>query len=109
MQSIICLFFPTFISISIIKRRNKQNNKEILFKYPIYNIFINLIAFLITSFYLKNNTVLFSEIFNNLSFCIKYLCLTIFISLFLPYIIEFLKKNINFKLEIKKGKTKNEK
>ena len=101
MFSLICLFFPTFISLSIIKKRKSYSYSELIFKYPVYNVIINFALFIVIRIYIKGD-IITNSIFNNLNFCIKYLLLSVIISLSLPYIIEFICKNIEFKIEVRK-------
>lgn len=104
MFELISLFFPTFISLNIIKKRKKIDYKNLLIKYPLYNIFINIVVCLIIVIYKKTNYTLINENFNIIEFNLKYIFLALIVAFIAPYIQEFLQKNINFKLEFLKGK-----
>ena len=105
MVNIICLFFPTFISIYILNNKKRRNRSELLIIYPIYNIFVNLISFIVSSLYIKDQINIVTS-FNNLNFVIKYLLLSCFWALLMPSILEFLKKNISVSSLIKKDSKK---
>ena len=68
MKEFILLFFPTFISLYIICKRENKNYKDTLFLYPIYNVVINIISF-ITLFCAKDYQIIyFSDNVNRVDF-----------------------------------------
>lgn len=102
-MSILLLFFPGFITLNIRSKRTKKEYKDILKSYPLYTIFINFISLIIV--YLYNNRNInynLNECFNSISFALKYLMLSSIIAFFLPYIIEYITKNFNISMEIRK-------
>lgn len=105
MIEFICLFFPAFISLSVLERINKK--KEIIERinrYAIYNILINTLVLLIVA-YLTNfqKLSLDSNTFSTV-FSLKYLVIASIIGLILPYMFNYVRKN--FKIEIKREKRK---
>lgn len=104
MMEFVCLFFPTFISLSVLEKiEKKKENIEIISRYAIYNIMINLIGLLITA-YLNNFEVLMVENLFTIVFSIKYLALTSVIAFILPHAINYIKHN--FKIKFKREKIK---
>ena len=108
MFAVISLFFPTFISLYIIKKREKKSYKDLMFYYPIYNVIINFIVFLIYMIWKKTELIMISEHFLIMQFNLKYMLIASIIAAIIPYVREFVVKNISFKLEIRKD-MKNEK
>ena len=104
MIKLIVLFFPTFITLNILRIRTGKKISELAFNYPIYNIIINTIALLIVYIYNKGEVLDINECFNSLKFSLKYLSITILMAIIIPYLYEFLKKNCNVLLEIKREK-----
>ncbi len=109
MSGFICLFFPSFITLNIIKNRNHLSYKDLIIKYPLYNLIINLIVFVIIVLFKNEDYVVISENFNMMMFNIRYILLASIIAIIIPYIKEFLFKNIKVKLLFLKGKENNEK
>lgn len=103
MLEFICLFFPAFISI-LIEYNKKIEVKKLVLLYFLYNSFINLISIVITIIYKKGVVSNISENFDVFNFCLRYLGISIIIAFVLPYLFEFIVKNFNCKIEIKKGK-----
>jgi len=106
MISFIILFFPTFITLFIENKRNKLTKEDILFKYPIYNLTINFICLLITYIYKYEELIIIHDNFNILNFCVKYSIIAIILSILLPFIKEFIIKNFNIEVEIRREKNK---
>ena len=109
MISFIVLFFPTFISLYIINKKNNKDYKEVCLLYPIYNVFINSVAMLITYIFKRGQIIYILDNFNILNFCLKYLIVAMFVALLAPCILEFIKKNLMVKIEIRRDNKKNEK
>lgn len=109
MLGVIVVLFPTFITLNILKRRNQKDYKELLFEYPVYNIIINLITMMIVYLYKRNQIISVIDNFNIMNFCIKYLVIAVIIAIIIPYVKELITKNINYKIEIRRDKKKNEK
>lgn len=107
-MNLILLFFPTFISLKIIKERTNKEYKDIWIYYPIYNLLINLIVMFIVCIYKNGEIISLIDNFNIMNFCVRYLIVSIIVACIIPYIIEFILKNINGKIEIRREK-KNEK
>lgn len=104
MIEFICLFFPTFISLSVLERIEKpKENIKRLNNYAIYNILINLIGLLTVS-YLNGFEVKMVDSLYTILFSIKYLLLTSIIAFILPYAINYIKNN--FKIKFKREKSK---
>lgn len=111
MINIILFFFPAAISLIVKEKyfKEKLNNKEYALLYIKYNVLINLISFGILTLYSFGNFVSISYSLDTLSFVFKYLVMTFILSLVVPVLDEYFKKNIDIKLEIRKIEVKNEK
>lgn len=109
MIEFILLFFPTIISLEIIKNRTTKSNKELLMQYPVYNIIINFLTMIIVCIYKNDEIVKITEHFDVMKFSMKYLLLATIIAVIIPYIQEFITKNIRCTLEIRRTKNTNEK
>lgn len=107
MLEFILLFFPTFISLNILKNRENKDYKELLFLYPIYNIIINIPIFSILFLINRNEVFLFSQTVDSIGFCFKFLALASVVAVCIPYLKEFIKKNLVIEVEIRKGKNSN--
>lgn len=104
MIEFICLFFPTFISLSVLDRIEKKKEKiERINCYAIYNIMINTIALLIVAYFIDFEIIMPKDVFT-VVFSIKYLVMASIISFVLPYAINYVKKN--FKIQFKRKKIK---
>jgi len=99
----ICLFFPAFISI-LVESKKGLEVKKLALLYFLYNSIINFISILITIIYKKGIVSNVSENFDVFIFCLRYLGISIVIAFVLPYLFEFITKNISCKIEIKKEK-----
>ena len=103
------IFFPSFISLCIIKNRENKNYKDLLFLYPIYNVFVNIIS-LVILFLAENRRIIYlSDNSNRIDFCFKYLILSSIVALIIPFVKDFLIKNIKLEIEAIVRKRKNEK
>ena len=99
MAYLICLFFPTFISLRKIIKKN-DNILNIIIKYTNLNIVINFFSFLIVWLFTNSNSVINNSIMT-IPFFIKYLLISSMFALFLPNIYNFLKNNFKIKIERK--------
>ena len=104
MITLITLFFPTFLSLNILKRWKNKETKELLFLYPIYNLFINLFVLICICFHHKGEILSFNETFKILNFNIKYIILAIIFAIIIPYLFEYLSKNCHVIIEIRREK-----
>ena len=104
-----CLLIPSLLSIAIINRRNKLTTKELVLKYPFYVILINIISLVGLYFINKRVSINLVESFKMLGFTAKYLILSTALAYVIPYVVEFIKININISLDFKKKDKKNEK
>lgn len=108
MFAVISLFFPTFIALAIIKKRDNKSYLDLMFYYPIYNVIINTVVFLIYALKKRGELLLITNHFTILQFNLKYIIVALVVAVIFPYIKEFIEKNIRIKLEIRKDR-KNEK
>jgi len=104
MVEFIALFFPTFMTLEIIKKRKKLEFKELIFKYPLYNLAVNGIAFLILYLIKGRILILFSQSIDSVGFAIKYFILALVVATFIPFMEEYCKKNVKFKIRIRRDK-----
>ena len=95
------MFIPAVISVYIsanLKKRKVDFNFGLL-NYSIYLISINFIIVCILTFIFKNpNSILEINSFNNL-FAVKYLLVSISLSMSLPFLFEVIGRNIFIDLE----------
>lgn len=115
MIQLICLFFPSAISVQIVEflEKKKFNFKDVLFKWMLFVVCINLV--ILTLFYVvldNANYLLNDSSFTN-SFAFKYLITSVILSVILPIVYEIIRKNVSVNLEFKdyddKSKTKRNK
>ena len=106
----ICMLMPASISIFVDRKINhkEKNTSDLILNYLLYTFLIttimNSIIFLVSS----DKMLYYSEYTFTYDFCIKYMWLSIIISISLPYILKVITSNISIDLEIIKRK-KNEK
>ncbi len=104
MIALITIFFPTFLSLIILKKWKNKNYKELIFLYPIYNLFINLLVLICICVHHKGEILSFNENFNILNFNLKYMILAIIFAIIIPILFEYLNKNCQIVIEIKRDK-----
>ena len=104
-----CLLIPSLISILIINRREKLTTKDLVLKYPFYLMINNLITLVVVYIYSKRAPINIVESFNMLGFTVKYLLISTAISYVIPYIVEFIRKNLTINLDYRKKGKKHEK
>lgn len=102
MFKFICIFFPTFLSINVL--REKNNIKDIydgIIKYCIYNSIISTIMLLIVHIYVGFTPKIITNDLFTVSFCFKYLAISLLLSYILPNIYIYIKENEIIKIEVK--------
>ena len=102
MIALITIFFPSFIALYILHKRKNKDYKELIFLYPIYNIFINFLVLISIYIYNKGEVLILGECFNSLTFSLKYILLAIIISIIVPYLTEYINKNCHVIIDIKR-------
>jgi len=107
MLELILLFFPTFVSLVIEKKRKNIDYKELLFLYPVYNIVINVFTFMIYFLVKGRELILFSQNVDSVGFSYRFLVVASVISICIPYLKEFILKNFLVEIEIRRSKNKN--
>lgn len=98
MFEFLSIFFPSFLSLQIVKNREKINIKDLLLMYPVYCVVNNIIAFSLLII-IKNK--IWIDSFTNFSFTLKFMILASFISIITPFIKEIFSHNFIFKIHIK--------
>ena len=113
MHTLICLFFPSMISLAINNEKKKLEIRQLIEKYCIYNIVINIIV-LFTVNYMHRPEVLYIDCsLFTVSFTLKYLAMASIIACIVPGfekvirkiwkdIKEYCKKNIKIKVTRKR-------
>ena len=99
----ICTLFPAFISVSILAKK-ENDNKKLFLSYFLYNILINISSILSIITYKKDPSLMIDLNFSYFQFCARYLLISMVFAIVIPYIVEFISKNIKLSVEIKKGK-----
>ena len=107
-MSIICFFFPAFISLYIDSSINTLNNENkylrVVFKYFIYSFLnatiMNTIIYLVSS---EKYRAYSNSIFTH-DFTLKYSYLALVIAIVLPFIMKIITSTIKINIEIKDKK-----
>ena len=102
----ICTFFPAVVSVMILSKKEKDN-KKLFFSYFLYNILINISCIFSILLYKKDSSLIIESNFSYFQFCARYLLISLAFAVIIPYIVEFISKNIKVSIEVKK--VKNEK
>ena len=96
-MQLICLFFPAFISLKkVVDKKDKVI--DIVIKYAIYNVFLNLITIYIFRVLKGENYVINNNIFTE-SFSLAYLLISIIVAYIIPRIALYMKKNVKIEIE----------
>lgn len=97
-MKLICLFIPgvfaSNVHVKILKVREKEEKIKL---YLMYTFIINMIMFIILNFYCNNPYVLFNDDIMSFNFIMKFMLLSLIISILLPLIYIFIKNNIEIK------------
>ena len=98
-MKLICLFIPGVFASSIHIDKLKVKDKEEKIKiYLMYTFLINMFMFIILNYYCKDSHVLFNCDLITISFIMKFMILSLFLSILLPYIYVFINNNVEVKL-----------
>ena len=102
MISLIMYLFPAGISLKIKENisKDKYELKDYVFNFVKYAFIINLIAFAVIFFYTIGNVAPFGliDLVNNVGFVFKYFVLTAIISVVLPIVDEYLRRNVKINI-----------
>lgn len=103
MIQILCLFFPAAISVYIIQnfQKRKTDLVRFIYRYCFYTLAINIIMVFILR--VKYPTLIFNEQVFTINFIFKYLIAAVILSIILPIIYEFLRKNVQVEFIILKN------
>lgn len=100
MSIFICPLLALYVEDNIIKE--KKNLIEFILRYAFYLIIINYIILVILTFIFNNDYEYLTTLsFNNI-FTVKYLSMSIGLSIFLPVLTYYLKNVFDFKLYVEK-------
>lgn len=89
--------------------KEKLNVQDTIYIFVKYILYLNLIIFGCLFLYSKGGDSSISYALDNISFIFKVLLLSVFCSIIIPIVEEYIKKNINIKINFKYEETKNEK
>ena len=103
MFEFICLFLPSFISLSKLNVESFNFYKLIII-YSKYNIAINFLVFLFYQALNPKNIVVINKNMFTVNFGLKYLLLATIFANILPTIIKLINENIQLKIEMEKNK-----
>ena len=107
MLEFICLFFPTCISIYVIKKQNPKMKKEdYLISYVFYNMIINSIVLFLV---LCSNKFQYMVMTFSPLFALEYIVLACFLAYILPVLKEHIKHNISITIKKNEKRIKHEK
>lgn len=110
MVQIICVLFPSIISVAILEAIMKEsfNLKQTIYAFCGFCITNLMLEVFIMAFFFKNLNGTFNLMdFTNIH-TFKYLLLGIFIAIVLPFIFDIFRRNIMIEIDVKR-KGKNEK
>lgn len=109
--SVICLFFPSCIAVSVLNalQRKERSFPSLLSTYGTFVCIINLIMLLILVVVYQDSFDIFNEAYFTLIFSLKYLTLAVGISVFIPFLFEYLRQNINLRFSVKLKSEESEK
>lgn len=96
MNQIIAIFLPSFIALKIFDHlsRNSLKTKDLIIYYFILNTIINLVMYSITIYAFSNPEIIFSD-----AFTIKYLAVSIVLSIIVPISLFSISKSIDIRVE----------
>lgn len=105
MNLFLCLLGPSLISIKIFYNLNSREltNKFIAYYYFLFVFINNFICTIISVTILKGRTSIDESLINIPIFAIKYLIVSIIFSIFLPFLIQIIKENISYSVEVKEN------
>ena len=91
----ICLFLPSVFSL-VIHKKNFLTDKLLdnILIYFMYNFAINLIMCIFLNYFSVNNFNIFSDYLFSINFSMKYMLLSLFISIVLPLLYKCIKRSI---------------
>jgi len=96
---LICLFIPSMFASNIhINKLKVKDKKEKIKLYLMYTFLINMFIFIILNFYCKDSHILFNSDLITISFIMKFMILSLILSILLPLIYVFINKNVEIKL-----------
>lgn len=103
MIEIILFLMPSFASMEIDNNLNKKNKKilDFILNFCIYVVINTILSFGLTYIISSNKEGLISYNIDRFDFCVKYLIISLFFSIVIPFIKYII--NSNFKISIKKG------
>ncbi len=98
-MKLICLFIPSMFASNIhINKLKVKDKKEKIKLYLMYTFLINMFIFIILNFYCKDSHILFNSDLITISFIMKFMILSLILSILLPLIYVFINKNVEIKL-----------
>ena len=105
MNLILCLLGPSLISIRIFNNLNSKEltNKLIAYYYFLFVFINNFLCTIVTVVIFKGVTSIDSSLINIPIFAIKYLIASIIFSITLPFLIQIIKENISYSVEVKEN------
>ncbi len=109
MINLILFLFPAGFAVKIKDDlfKEKLNIKDYVLMYFKYALVINFVAFTVLYFYTLGTTSSISYALDNISFIFKYLALATILSIIIPFVDEYIKKNVQLKVNFKQVSKKN--
>ena len=111
MIQLICLFFPSFLSVWITEKIQKKDFKlkEFIYHFILYTTIINFLIFLIVYVMSNSSIDYLSEHIFTLLFTIKYLIFALCFACIFPFMFNILKNNFEFKVDVEEIKKRGRK
>lgn len=97
LNQILCMFLPAMLALYIYTRiiNIEKSNKELVYKFFLFQFLIILFSYIIIVFIFKHSTFVFTE-----QFTIKYMLLSVFFIISLPIIVLIIEENVKITLEV---------
>lgn len=111
MINLILFLFPAGLSLKIKDDlfKEKLSIKDYILTYVKYALFINLIVFTVLYFYSIGTVASISYALDNIDFIFKYLIIAVVLSIIIPFVDEYIKKNVSLKVNFKQVGKKDDK
>lgn len=111
MNSYLCILIPSIISVFIYEHVTKKrlNTRDSIFVFLLFVLFNNVIASVVCRLLFNIVESLEIHLSSFPMFAVKYIIISLIISVILPVLYIFLEKNIIFKIEVKKKKNEEDK
>lgn len=100
MNQLLSIFLPAVLAVYVSQKIEKKeiSNREIIFKYLIFTLIINIMSYIVSIYFFGKPEFIFTNVFT-----VKYLCLSSTIGIFVSFVIGFIEKNLEISIRIDKN------